>query len=223
VQGTRQEMMKEKRKLPSPTDVLLAGAGKTSHFAERETIYSQGSPNGSVYYVQNGMVMLTVTSKGRRPVVISVLPARTFFGEASLAHHPTHLSTASTLVPSSVLVIKKNEMLRLLKDESGIAALFRSHMLAANMRFREDLLDVMVNSASQRLARALLRLANISSTGSPRKASIPRISQLALAEMVGTTRSRINFFMNQFRKSGYISYNGMLEVHSTLRQALSSH
>jgi CRP-like cAMP-binding protein len=213
--------MKEKRKLPSSTDVLLADAGTLSHFSERETIYAQGSPNGSVYYIQNGMVMLTVTSKGRRPAVISVLPARTFFGEASLSNRPSHLSTAATLVPSSVFVIKKNDMLRLLNDELEIATLFRTHMLAANMRFREDLLDVMINSASQRLARALLRLANISSSGSPRKASIPRISQLALAEMVGTTRSRINFFMNQFRKSGYVSYNGMLEVHNTLRQALS--
>jgi CRP-like cAMP-binding protein len=215
--------MKEKRKLSSSTDALLAGAGMVSDYAERETIYAQGSPNGSVYYVKNGMVMLTVHSKGRRPAVISVLPAKTFFGEASLSHHPVHLSTASTLVPSSVLVIKKNEMLRLLTSELEIATLFRTHMLAANMKFREDLLDVMVNSASQRLARALLRLANISSTGSPRKAIIPRISQLALAEMVGTTRSRINFFMNQFRKSGYISYTGILEVHSTLRQALVSH
>jgi CRP/FNR family transcriptional regulator, cyclic AMP receptor protein len=213
--------MKEKRKLPSSTDVLLTGSGKSSHYAERETIYTQGSPNGSVYYVQNGMVMLTVHSKGRRPAVISVLPSKTFFGEASLSHHPTHLSTATTLVPSSVLVIKKSDMVRLLDGELKIATLFRTHMLAANMRFREDLLDVMINSASQRLARALLRLANISSSGSPRKASIPRISQLALAEMVGTTRSRINFFMNQFRKSGYISYNGMLEVHSSLREALS--
>lgn len=166
--------------------------------------------------------MLTVTSKGRRPVVISVLPARTFFSEASLSDHRAHLSTASTLVPSSVLAIKKSDMLRLLDGELQIASLFRTHMLAANMRLREDLMDVMVNSASQRLARTLLRLANISSTGSPRKAGIPRISQLALAEMVGTTRSRINFFMNKFRKSGYISYNGMLEVHSTLREALAN-
>jgi len=213
--------MKEKHKLPSSTDVLLAEAGALSHYAEGETIYSQGMLNGCVYFVQNGMVMLTVTSKGRRPVVISVLPARTFFGEATLSNHALHLSTATTLVPSSVLAIKKNEMVRLLRDELEIATVFRTHMLAANMKFREDLMDAMVNSASQRLARALLRLANISSSGSPRKASIPRISQLALAEMVGTTRSRINFFMNQFRKSGYISYNGMLEVHSTLREALS--
>ena len=212
--------MKEKRKLPSVTDVLLSEAGTLSHYAERETIYSQGTPNGCVYFVQNGMVMLTVTSKGRRPVVISVLPARTFFGEATLSNQLLHLSTATTLVPSSVLAIKKIDMTRLLHDEREISNVFRTHMLSANMRFREDLLDVMVNSASQRLARALLRLANISSTGSPRKASIPRISQLALAEMVGTTRSRVNFFMNKFRKSGYISYNGMLEVHSTLRQAL---
>jgi CRP/FNR family cyclic AMP-dependent transcriptional regulator len=215
--------MKARQKPPSATDALLSDAGTLSHYAERETIYEQGSPNGSVYYVQNGMVMLTVTSKGRRPVVLSVLPARTFFGEASLSHHPSHLSTASTLVPTSVLAIKKSDMVRLLDGEPQVATLFRSHMLAANMRYREDLMDVMVNSASQRLARALLRLANISSSGSPRKASIPRISQLALAEMVGTTRSRINFFMNQFRKSGYISYNGMLEVHSTLREALANH
>jgi CRP/FNR family transcriptional regulator, cyclic AMP receptor protein len=215
--------MKVKQKPPSATDVLLSGAGKSSHYAERETIYAQGSPNGSVYYVQSGMVMLTVTSKGRRPVVISVLPAKNFFGEASLSDRETHLSTASTLVPTSVLTIKKNDMIHLLDGEPQIATLFRTHMLAANMRFREDLMDVMVNSASQRLARALLRLANISSSGSTRKASIPRISQLALAEMVGTTRSRINFFMNQFRKSGYISYNGMLEVRSSLREALASH
>jgi CRP/FNR family transcriptional regulator, cyclic AMP receptor protein len=214
--------MKEKRKLSSSTDVLLANAGTLSHFAERETIYSQGTPNGFVYYVQNGMVMLTVTSKGRRPVVISVLPAGTFFGEGTLSNHLAHLSTASTLVPSSVLAIKKTDMVRLLDGELQIATLFRTHMLTANMRFREDLMDVMVNSASQRLARALLRLANISSSGSPRKASIPRISQLALAEMVGTTRSRVNFFMNSFRKSGYISYNGMLEVRSTLREALAN-
>ncbi|HEY4837192.1 MAG TPA: Crp/Fnr family transcriptional regulator [Candidatus Acidoferrales bacterium] len=215
--------MKVKQKPPSATDVLLAEAGKSSHYAERETIYAQGTPNGSVYYVQSGMVMLTVTSKGRRPVVISVLPAKTFFGEASLSHHAAHLSTASTLVPTSVLAIKKSDMVRLLDGELRIATLFRTHMLAANLRFRQDLMDVMVNSASQRLARALLRLANISSSGSPRKASIPRISQLALAEMVGTTRSRVNFFMNSFRKSGYISYNGMLEVRSTLRQALANH
>ena len=214
--------MKVRHKPPSASDELLAEAGTLSHFAERETIYTQGTLNGCVYFVQNGMVMLTVATKGRRPVVISVLPARTFFGEATLSNQLLHLSTATTLVPSSILAVKKSEMLRLLHDERDVATVFRTHMLAANMRFREDLLDVMVNSASQRLARALLRLANISSSGSPRKASIPRISQLALAEMVGTTRSRINFFMNNFRKSGYISYNGMLEVHSTLRQALSN-
>jgi CRP/FNR family transcriptional regulator, cyclic AMP receptor protein len=215
--------MKERRTALSTADAILADAGTSSEYGERETIYRQGSPNGFVFYVQNGIVMLTVTSKGRRPAVISVLPARTFFGEATLSNHLLHLSTATTLVPSTVLAIKKIDMVRLLDEELKIATLFRTHMLAANLRFREDLLDVMVNSASQRLARALLRLANISSAGSPRKAIIPRISQLALAEMVGTTRSRINFFMNQFRKNKYISYNGMLEVHSTLRQALLNH
>jgi len=214
--------MKEKRKLPSSTEILLAESGTSSHFAERETIYAQGASSSAMFYVQSGMVMLTVRTKGRRPSVIAVLPAGNFFNEASLTKHAVHLSTASTLVPSSILVIKTGEMVRLLQDEKEISVLFRTHMLAANIRFREDLLDVLGNSASQRLARALLRLANISSRGTPRKASIPRISQLALAEMVGTTRSRVNFFMNSFRKSGYISYNGMLEVRSTLREALAN-
>jgi CRP/FNR family cyclic AMP-dependent transcriptional regulator len=213
--------MREKRKLPSSTDVLLADAGTSSHYAERETIYAQGAASAAIFYVQSGMVMLTVRSKSRRPAVIAVLPAGNFFNEASLSKHLLYLSTATTLVPSSILVIKIADMVRLLRDKTEISTLFRVHMLAANTRFREDLLDMLGNSASQRLARALLRLANISSSGSPRKASIPRISQLALAEMVGTTRSRINFFMNKFRKSGYISYNGMLEVHSSLREALS--
>lgn len=214
--------MKEKRKLPSSAEVLLAESGTSSHFAERETIYAQGASSSAMFYVLSGMVMLTVRAKGRRPAVIAVLPAGNFFNEASLTKHVAYLSTATTLVPSSILVIKTGEMTRLLHDEKEIAVLFRMHMLAANTRFREDLLDLLGNSASQRLARALLRLANISSRGAPRKASIPRISQLALAEMVGTTRSRINFFMNSFRKSGYISYNGMLEVHSTLREALAN-
>src|ERR1019366_6201226 len=130
--------MKEKRNLPTSTDVLLAEAGESSNYAERETIYKQGAPNGSVFYVQNGMVMLTVTSKGRRPAVISVLPARTFFGEATLSNQLLHLSTATTLAPSSILAIKKNVMVHLLRDESEIAMLFSTHMLAANMRFRED-------------------------------------------------------------------------------------
>jgi CRP/FNR family transcriptional regulator, cyclic AMP receptor protein len=214
--------MKQKRKLPSSTDVMLADAGTSLHFAERETIYAQGAASSAMFYIQSGMVMLTVRTKGRRPSVIAVLPAGNFFNEASLTKHAAYLSTATTLVPSSILIIKTGEMVRLLHDEKEISVLFRTHMLAANIRFREDLLDVLGNSASQRLARALLRLANISSRGTPRKASIPRISQLALAEMVGTTRSRINFFMNKFRKSGYISYNGMLEVHSTLREALAN-
>jgi CRP/FNR family transcriptional regulator, cyclic AMP receptor protein len=221
--ATDRENMSAKRKLPSSSEIMLADAGKSSHFAERETIYAQGAASSAIFYVQSGMVMLTVRTKGRRPSVIAVLPAGNFFNEASLTKHSAYLSTATTLVPSSILVIKTIEMVRLLHDEKEISLLFRTHMLAANTRFREDLLDVLGNSASQRLARALLRLANISSSGSPRKASIPRISQLALAEMVGTTRSRVNFFMNSFRKSGYISYNGMLEVRSTLRQALANH
>jgi CRP/FNR family cyclic AMP-dependent transcriptional regulator len=211
----------EKRKPPTSSDILLTDAGTATHYAGRKRIYSQGSRSGAMFYVQDGIVILTVESLGKRPAVISVISAGTFFGEACLTGRLSHLSTATTLIPSSVLLIKKSEMVRLLHEHPEINALFQSHLLGANMRFREHLLDVMVNSASQRLARILLRLAGISSTGSPGKASIPRISQLALAEMVGTTRSRINFFMNQFRRSGFISYKGTIQVRKSLRHALT--
>ncbi len=214
--------MIEKRTLPSSTDMLLAGSGTSSRYAERKTIYAQGAASSAIFYIQSGVVLLTVRSKGRRPAVIRVVSAGGFFNESCLAKGLFYMSTATTLVASSILMIEKKEMARLLHDELKIAALYESELLIANMRFREDLVDVLVNSASQRLARALLRLANIGSGGARRKATIPRISQSALAAMVGTTRSRVNFFMNQFRKKGFISYNGTLEVRSSLRRALAA-
>jgi CRP/FNR family cyclic AMP-dependent transcriptional regulator len=212
--------MSEKSKQTTSTDTLLADAGKSSQYAEKAVIYSQGATGRSIFYVQQGIVMMAVKSKGKRPAVLSVIPAGHFFNEACLLDHFSYASTATTLVPSSILTIERGEMFRLLHNESTISALFRTHLLTSNIRIREDLLDVLVNSVKQRLARALLRLANISSDG-PRKAHIPRISQRALAEMVGTTRSRVNFFMNDFRKSGFISYNGSIEVHTSLRKALA--
>lgn len=205
----------------SSTDVLLAEAGRLSLYSERAVIFSQGATGRSIYYVQQGLVMLAVKTRGKRAAVIAVLPAGSFFNEACLLNTILHSSTATTLVPSSILAVGKDEMLRLLVAESTVSALFRTHLLTIGIRFREDFLDVLVSSVKQRLARTLLRLANISSDG-PRKGHIPRISQRALAEMVGTTRSRVNFFMNEFRKSGFISYNGSIEVHSSLRKALLS-
>jgi CRP/FNR family cyclic AMP-dependent transcriptional regulator len=213
--------MSEKRKPSFSTDTLLAEAGKSSQYAERAVIYSQGATGRTIFYVQQGLVTLAVKSKGKRPAVLAVLPAGHFFNEACLLNHSVYSSTATALVPSSILALGKDEMLHLLQDEVAISTLFRTHLLDSNVRIREDLLDVLVNSVKQRLARALLRLANISSDG-PRKAHIPRISQRALAEMVGTTRSRVNFFMNDFRKSGFITYNGSIEVHGSLRKALAN-
>ena len=204
-------------------DVLLAKTGTALHYGKRETIYTQGAASSAIFYIQSGMVMLTVRSKRVRPAVLSVFPAGSFFNEACLSKHTNYLSTATTLTPSSIIRVRKNEMVRLLSKQIEFADFFRQHMLVANMRFREDLLDVLINSARHRLARALLRLANMSSTGGngPRGTSIPQISQGALANMIGTTRSRVSVFMNQFRRSGFISYHGIIEVHSSLRRALT--
>jgi CRP/FNR family transcriptional regulator, cyclic AMP receptor protein len=214
--------MNKEQELRSSTDLLLAGAGTSSSYAKKQTIYSQGAASGAIFYVQAGIVLLTVRSKGRRSAVISVIHAGGFLNEACLSNQLSYLCTATTLVPSSILMIDKKRMVRLLRDELQIAALLESQLLITNLRFREDLVDALVNSASQRLARALLRLANIIPGGPPRKATVPRISQSALAAMVGTTRSRVNYFMNQFRKKGFISYNGTLEVRSSLRRALAN-
>jgi CRP/FNR family transcriptional regulator, cyclic AMP receptor protein len=214
-----EDLMTEHRSQSSSTDILLADAGKSSQYAERSVVYTQGAKGHSIFYVQQGVVMLAAKSKGKRPAVLAVLPAGHFFNESCLLNHSTYPSTASTLVPSSILAIGKDDMLRLIHAEAIISNLFRTHLLTTNVRFREDLLDVLVNSVKQRLARALLRLANINSD-EPHKAHIPRISQRALAEMVGTTRSRVNFFMNEFRKKGFITYNGSIEVHGSLRKAL---
>jgi CRP/FNR family cyclic AMP-dependent transcriptional regulator len=213
--------MSEKRKEPPSTDSLLARAGKSAQYAEKSVIYPQGASARSIFYVQQGLVILAVKTRGKRPAVLAVLPGGQFFNEACLLGHTLHSSTATALVPSSIIAIGKDDMARLLLAEASISSLFRTHLLASNVRTREDLLDILVNSVKQRLARALLRLANISSEGA-HKAHIPRISQRALAEMVGTTRSRINFFMNEFRNKGFISYHGTIEVHGSLRKALAN-
>jgi CRP/FNR family cyclic AMP-dependent transcriptional regulator len=217
--GSAIAVMSKMEKLTISTDTLLAEAGKSAQYAERAVIFSQGATGRSIYYVQQGLVMLAIKTRGKRTAVIAVLPAGSFFNEACLLNIILHATTATTLVPSSIVAIEKDEMLQLLDGQAIISSLFRTHLVATNIRYREDLLDVLVSSVKQRLARALLRLANISSNG-PRRAQIPRISQRALAEMVGTTRSRVNFFMNEFRKSGFISYNGSIDVHGSLRKAL---
>lgn len=203
----------------SRPEVLLAGVGAISQYRPKETIYSQGAAAHAIFYVQKGVVMLTVQSKCRRPAVIAVLGAGNFFNELCLLGHARCMSTAATITSSSILAIEKEEMIRILRRENEISTFFLSSLLSSIMRFREDMVDLLVNSSEQRLARVLLRLAHIGTKGR-RMARVPRISQQALAEMIGTTRSRANLFMNRFREQGFIHYNSGLEVHSSLRSVL---
>ncbi|HVB34378.1 MAG TPA: Crp/Fnr family transcriptional regulator [Patescibacteria group bacterium] len=212
--------MSSTRKPSSHPDTLLAGTGTISLYRERETIYSQGEAAREIYYICRGIVVLTVQSKSCRPAVVAVLGAGDFFNELCLLGQPRCLSTAVTITSTSIRAIEKEEMIRMLRHNNGLTAFFQNRLLTSTMRFREDVVDLHVNSTERRLARLLLRLARAGSN-SRRMARLPAISQQALAEMVGTTRSRINLFMNRFRKGGFIHYDGgELEVRGALRHVL---
>jgi CRP/FNR family transcriptional regulator, cyclic AMP receptor protein len=211
--------MRGLERLSSRPVVLPGGAGTISRYHEKETIYSQGAAGRSIYYIHEGIVTLTVRSQWRRPAVVAVLGAGDFFNELCLLGHPRCTSTAVAITSCSIRAIEKEKMIRILRRENGIATFFLSCLLSSIVRFREDLVDVLVNSSEQRLARVLLRLAQAGRKGRP-MARLPRISQQALAEMVGTTRPRANLFMNRFRKRGFIHYNSGLEVRSALRTVL---
>jgi CRP/FNR family transcriptional regulator, cyclic AMP receptor protein len=215
--------MKDTERLLSGAEVLLVKVGTILQYQRKKTIYSQGSAARGVYYIQKGMVMLTVQSKHRRPVIVAVLGPGSFFNEICLLDRSPCLSTARTITSSSILVITKEKMASLLLRKNVVSTFFVSSLLSSMLRFREDLADALVNSAEQRLARALLRLAHF---GKGRRiARIPKMSQQVLAEMIGTTRPRANLFMNRFRKRGFVDYNGGLEVdvHSSLRAVLLRH
>jgi CRP/FNR family transcriptional regulator, cyclic AMP receptor protein len=180
-----------------------------------EKIYSQGDPAKGVNYIQTGSVKLSVTSEDGKEAVIAMLGPGDFFGEGCLAGQPVCMGTATAIVPTSLLFIGKKEMMRLLQSERALSDLFISHMLTRNLRIEQDLIDQLFNSSEKRLARALLLLVRF---GKEDKAHgmVPAVSQETLAEMIGTTRSRVNFFMNKFRKLGFIRYNGGLEVNNSL-------
>jgi CRP/FNR family transcriptional regulator, cyclic AMP receptor protein len=184
-------------------------------FRKSQKIYSQGDPTRGVKYIQNGGVKLSVVSEGGKEAVVAMLGPGDFFGEGCLAGQPVCMGTATAIVPSSILFIEKKEMMRALQTEHALSDLFISHMLARNIRTEEDLVDQLFNSSEKRLARTLLLLARYGKEDIPQTV-LPKISQEMLAEMVGTTRSRVNFFMNKFRKLGFIKYNGGLEINSSL-------
>jgi CRP/FNR family transcriptional regulator, cyclic AMP receptor protein len=214
-------LVKNTERLSSRAEVLLAKVGTILQCQRKKAVYSQGSAARGIYYIQKGMVMLTVQSDHRRPVIVAVLGPGSFFNEICLLDHSQCLSTARAITSSSILVITKEKMASLLLRKNVVSTFFVSSLLSSMLRFREDLADVLVNSTEQRLARALVRLAHFGK--GQRIARIPKMSQQVLAEMIGTTRSRVNLFMNRFRKRGFINYNGGLEVRSSLRAVLLRH
>lgn len=191
------------------------GGRTAADYRRNDVIFSQGDPADAVFYVQTGKVKILVTSEQGREAVVAVLGAGEFFGEGCLVAQPLRLATASAMTESAVMRLAKAEMIRLLQEEPEFAAVFTAHLLTRNSRVEEDLVDQLFNSSEKRLARTLLLLANFGKEGRPEPITA-KISQETLAEIVGATRPRVSFFMNKFRKLGFIDYNGDLEVHSSL-------
>ncbi|OFW03788.1 MAG: Crp/Fnr family transcriptional regulator [Acidobacteria bacterium RIFCSPLOWO2_02_FULL_68_18] len=192
-----------------------AGVARTICKYERSAvIFSQGDAAADVFYIQNGSVKLSVLSRTGKEAVVAVLGQGDFFGEGCLAAQPRRMATASAMSTSTVLVIEKPQMLEVLHTQTALAERFLAHMLARNIRVEEDLVDQLFNSSEKRLARVLLLLARYGKADRP--LPIPKMSQETLAEIVGTTRSRVNVFMNKFRDLGFIEYNGDIKVNSSL-------
>jgi CRP-like cAMP-binding protein len=205
---------------PPPFDVhvFLESAGvsrRILRFARGAVVFAQGAQANSVYYIQDGGVKLSVLSSAGREAVVAMLGPGDFFGEGCLAGQPLRMGGAAAVVPTTVLRIQKREMIRTLHEQSEFSDRFIAHMLLRNIRIEEDLVDQLFNSSEKRLARTLLLLARYGKEDAPLRA-LPKLSQETLAEMVGTTRSRVNFFMNKFRKLGFIEYNGGLKINSSL-------
>ena len=193
-----------------------AGVGRTmSKFSKRTVIFTQGDAADAVFYIQNGRVKVTVISDQGKEAVVAVLNAGEFCGEGCLTGQPKRIATASAMTDCEIMRLGKATIVRTLHMEPRFSEFFMSYLLARTIRVEEDLVDQLFNSSEKRLARALLLLANFGKEGRPEPV-IAKVSQEMLAEMIGTTRSRVSFFMNKFRKLGFISYNGHMEVHSSL-------
>jgi CRP/FNR family cyclic AMP-dependent transcriptional regulator len=188
---------------------------KIAKFQSKETVFSQGDPAKSVFYIQEGGVKLSVVNEVGKEAVVAILGPGDFFGEGCLAGQPICMASAAVISPATVLVIEKDEMIRVLHGQHAFSDRFIAYMVERNIRVEEDLVDQLFNSSEKRLARTLLLLARYGTHGAPDKV-LPKVSQEMLAEMIGTTRSRVNFFMNKFRKLGFIKYNGEIHVHNSL-------
>ncbi len=211
---------KENQSFDPKTFLARADKGRTLvDYRKNDQVFVQGDPADSIFYIQRGKIKLTVVSQQGKEAVVAILGTGDFFGEGCLAGQPQRMASATTLSDCSIMRLEKAGVMRLLHDQPAFSELFLHHMLSRNIRIEEDLVDQLFNSSEKRLARVLLLLANFGKEGKPEPV-IAQISQETLAEIVGTTRSRVSFFMNKFRKLGFIHYSGHfadgLEVHSTL-------
>jgi CRP-like cAMP-binding protein len=205
-------------KRPFNVEAFLASAGlrrKIVEYPRGATIFTQGDPCSHVLYVQKGTVKLSVLSESGREAVVAMLGAGEFFGEGCLAGQPVRMGTAQATTDSTILLVQKNRMVRLLRTQRAMSDRFITHMLARNIRIEEDLIDQLFNSSEKRLARTLLLLARYGKHDTPVR-DVPLISQETLAEMIGTTRSRVNFFMKKFQRLGFIDYKDGLKVNQSL-------
>jgi CRP/FNR family cyclic AMP-dependent transcriptional regulator len=208
--------LRQKHAFDAQTFLDSAGvARKVKDVKRGELVYAQGAAAETIIYLQSGGVKLTVVNEVGKEAVVAILGPGDFFGEGCLAGQSVRIGTATAITSSTVLVIEKSEMLKLLHEEHDLSDRFIRFMLARNIRIEEDLIDQLFNSSEKRLARTLLLLARYGKEDQPHGV-LPKMSQETLAEMVGTTRSRVNFFMNKFRKLGFIKYNGGLQINTSL-------
>jgi CRP/FNR family cyclic AMP-dependent transcriptional regulator len=214
--STRDRVKPKKNTFDARVFLQSIGASrKVVEFRKNQAIFSQGDAADSVMYVQKGSVKLTVVNESGKEAVVAILGSGDFFGEGGMAGQTLRIGTASAMVPTTVLVIGKDEMTRVLHTEHGLSDRFIKHMLARNIRVEADLIDQLFNSTEKRLARTLLLLARYGKEDQPEE-MLQKVSQETLAEMIGTTRSRVNLFMNKFKRLGFIEYNGGIKINKSL-------
>ena len=214
--------MATKRRASFSPKAFLAKVGEgrsIGTYRKSQIVFSQGDPADAVFYVQKGKVKVTVVSDQGKEAVVAILEANEFFGEACLAGQAQRISTVAAMTEAVIVRLEKAVIVRVIHEEPAFSEMFMAHLLGRTIRVEADLIDQLFNSSEKRLARLLLLLANFGKEGKP-EPIIAKISQETLAEMIGTTRSRVSFFMNRFRKLGFIKYNGGIEVHSSLLNAV---
>jgi len=218
-------MKRPKKKMTTQLGGLPSGAslgGTVSRYREKQNIYTQGAPAYTLFYIQEGGVRLTTRTKHQPSAVTAILGVGDFFGEICLTGYPLRVSTAVALTSSSIRTIQKQKMVQMLRKKNKASNAMVAYLLSSVQKYKDHVAELMTSSAEQRLARVLLRLAHLDKNG-PATVEIPKLSHQVLAEMVGTTRQRVNLFMNRFRKRGFINYNGRIEVYKSLTKVLRRH